>query len=134
MTTKRYSGSCHCGAVRYEADIDLEAGTSRCNCRFCQKTRNRGVIIKPEAFTLLTDEAALSDYVVHGGAGHQLFCSTCGVRTFSHGHIEELGGAFVSVAVGSLDIDQEAFGQIPYAHLNGRDDDWFNVPAVTSHL
>lgn len=49
-----YSGSCHCGAVRFECDVDL-AATRRCNCSFCLKTRFW------KAFAM-AGEAMLSDY------------------------------------------------------------------------
>jgi hypothetical protein len=132
---KTYQGSCHCGAVRYEADIDLSRGTSRCNCSICRKTRYWGTVIKPEAFRLLTEEAQLGDYQSGSRQGHQLFCKSCGLRSFSRGNVPEIGGAFVSINIACLDgVSDEELAALPIKYLNGRDYDWFHEPKVTSYL
>jgi len=59
---KTFNGSCHCGAVRFECEVDLAQGTSKCNCSICTKARFWKVIVKADAFRLEQGVEALSDY------------------------------------------------------------------------
>jgi hypothetical protein len=116
---KTYRGSCHCKAIRFEADLDLSAGTSRCNCTFCSKSQFWGVLITPDAFRLLSGEEQLADYAPKGG--HARFCKVCGVGAFFEG-TRPGHGPYVIVRVTALD-DVELAG-LKVSYMDGRSDTW----------
>lgn len=135
---RTYHGSCHCKAVTFEADIDLEQGTGKCNCTYCWKQRLWGAgHMQPGDFRLLSGEDMLADYSKSGdwGEGHHRFCSKCGTPTHGHGSIEAMGGPYVSVSVAALDdLPVEDLIAAPVNLADGLHDNWWNKPAETRHL
>ena len=98
-----YSGSCHCGAVRFTVDADLPSGAMSCNCSHC---RRKGFLLafvpidqfrltsgsdKLESykfnkqFTLESGSDALTEYRFHKKNIRHLFCATCGCQGFGEG-------------------------------------------------
>ncbi|MDB5518426.1 MAG: glutathione-dependent formaldehyde-activating [Tardiphaga sp.] len=108
MALKTYSGSCHCGAVRFEADIDLSQGTNRCNCSICAKARSWFALVSPDRFRQIRGAEAQAEYqwTPAGQPGshlHYRFCKTCGVRTAGRGEHGPGGSPFYFIAVAVLD-------------------------------
>ena len=126
---KTYAGSCHCGAFRFDADLDLSAGTFKCNCEMCTKTRMLGVIAKPDAFRLLPGEADLKDY--HPDNIHHVFCKHCGVRSFAWGDNSAIGAKFLCrPRLDGMDIDE----LVNALYYDGGHDNYESPPTETRHL
>jgi hypothetical protein len=135
MAARTYHGSCLCGKVRFEVDLDLGAGTFKCNCTNCTKSRFWGAMVKPEAFRLLSGEDDLATYRGREDGVRHRFCRHCGVKPFAQGDIPELGGAVVAISLGALnDLSPEAWAAAPVRYMDGRHDNWMQAPAFTAHM
>lgn len=78
----KVAGGCHCGAVRYEAEVPEQVTILDCNCSICARTGFRHLIVRHDDFRLLRGETMLASYRFGTGAADHLFCSRCGVKSF----------------------------------------------------
>jgi len=129
MDSKKHTGSCHCGAVRFEAEVDATKG-GRCNCSICTKLGITSAIVKPEAFVLLSGEENLSSYEWGMKISKRFFCKSCGVLCFGKGHLAEVGGDYVSVNLNALDDADPNLAEL--THWDGRHNNWEAGPRPTA--
>lgn len=96
-----HHGGCHCGAVRYRVEIDLDHPVTACNCSICGRTGTLLSFVPPEGFSLEQGEASLTDYQFNKKNIHHLFCKVCGVRSFARGQGPQ--GPMVAINTRCLD-------------------------------
>ncbi len=130
---KTYHGQCHCGAVAFEADLELSQGTARCNCSFCGPARSWVAAGKPEDLRVTRGADRLGRYPATGPGKEHCFCATCGIRLFSRGDVEGLG-PFLTVQVMSLQDAGEDLFAGPVTFQDGLHDNWWNAPEDTRAL
>jgi hypothetical protein len=119
---QKYAGKCHCGAVRFEAELDVSAGGSRCNCSVCAKINQTSSVVKPSAFVLLSGEESLGMYEWGMKISRRFFCKHCGVHCFGRGHLKELGGDYVSVNLNALEGVE--LSNLKLRYWDGRHNNW----------
>lgn len=128
------TGGCHCGAVRYEADIDFSQGTIRCNCSMCRKSRSWLVAVDVADFRLLRGEDALSKYQFNSNRIEHLFCRTCGVKSFARAAGADGKGRMVVVVSCLDDVPEEELAALKVMYVDGRNDNFRAPPVITSYL
>jgi hypothetical protein len=120
-TAISHAGGCHCGAVRFSVVLDASTG-SMCNCSVCTKIASVGAIVKPEAFALESGADSLSTYEWAGRTAQRKFCKHCGVHCFAYGHLDVLGGDYVSINLNCLDDFDRS--RVKLGYWDGRHNNW----------
>ncbi len=84
----KIDGSCHCGAITYEAEVD-PAGVYLCHCEDCQAISGapfRWAVTVPESdFRLLSGKPKtyVKTTAESGVKNHQIFCPDCASPLYS---------------------------------------------------
>ena len=131
---KTYRGSCHCGAVTFEADLDLAQTSYRCNCSICRRNRFWAAVARSDRFRLLTGAGELTESLFNTRKNQHFFCKHCGVRPFGVGNDTPIGKMY-GVNIGCLEgISEETLAFIPITSVDGLHDNWGTAPQFHSHL
>ncbi len=116
MPADPHHGSCQCGAVAFEATVDISEPIT-CNCSRCQRLGSRLAFTSPDNFTLLKGDDDLTEYTFNTHAIRHQFCRICGIESFARGRTRD-GQEMIAINVNCLEgIDPTA---LPTRHVDGR--------------
>ena len=131
---KTYRGACHCGAVQFEADLDLTQPTFRCNCTICRRTRFWAAVARSDGFRLVSGNDQLTQYLFGSKRNEHYFCRHRGVRAFGVGNDTPIG-KMVGVNLGCLEnVSDEELAKVPVTYVDGLHDRWDAPPPAYRQL
>ncbi len=113
-----YSGGCQCGNVRYEVALDLGGPVMACNCSRCGKLGTLLAFAPAKDFKLVSGENEVTEFLFNKHAIHHLFCSTCGIQSYSRGKGPD---GTQMIAINARCLDGVDVGSLQVKTFNGRD-------------
>ena len=75
-------GRCHCGTVRFTAEVPRDFAMHRCNCSICAMKGVVMIDVPLAAVTVTAGKGALTLYRFNTGEAKHYFCSHCGIHCF----------------------------------------------------
>jgi hypothetical protein len=116
MPDQKFTGSCQCGAVRYDVEADL-SNTITCNCSRCQRLGLVLAFTPREKFDLKSGKDNLTEYLFNKKQIRHLFCEICGVQSFAYGAMPD-GSLIAAINVNCLEgVDPRA---LKSQHVDGK--------------
>ena len=120
-------GSCHCGAVRFEAALPQRIEAQACNCSICERTGFLHVIVPESRFRLTAGADHLTTYTFNTHTARHLFCKVCGVKSFYRPRSNPDGWS-----INAHCLDDPATLEIAVTPFDGRD--WETHAGALAHL
>lgn len=109
-----YTGSCHCGKVKYEAE--LEPGPAiECNCSICSRKGYLLWFTPRNKLQIVSGEDHLSTYTFGPHIIKHQFCSNCGCAVFGIGKTPGTDSEMAAINVRCLQgVDLDAVERKPF--------------------
>lgn len=75
-------GSCHCGAIEFEAEVPEPLAGGRCNCSICAMKGVVMVYVPLAALRVTQGQDHMACYRYNTRVAKHYFCPTCGIHLF----------------------------------------------------
>ncbi len=111
----KYSGSCHCGAIKFEIEAPEDLVVDDCNCSICAKSGHLHLILPKANFTLLQGEESITTYTFNTGVAEHMFCKVCGIKPF---YIPRSNPDGYAVNARCLDTQPASLTIVPFDGVN----------------
>ena len=111
-----YTGSCHCGRIRFEVEGTVD-GALACNCSMCARRASLLWFVPRDKLRVLTPEQDAGTYMFNKHVIRHRFCPACGIHTWGEGKMPD-GSPMAAINLRTLeDFDVDS---VPVKHYDGR--------------
>lgn len=131
--TATFTGSCHCGQVKYEATLPEVSHwqLARCNCTVCHKKGYLLLLGQVSNFKLVSpsSESELGDYTFGAGKIHHYFCKNCATGTHGARYADDATGPsnlINACTIDGVDLSKVKVGK----YFDGREEKWKDGPCA----
>ncbi|EHQ9271260.1 GFA family protein [Vibrio parahaemolyticus] len=121
---KMYSGSCHCGLIKFEVLADIDH-LRECNCSICIRRGALNFRVPKENLTVLTPLTNASLYQWGSWSAEDYFCPKCGILPFrkpsklTEAEIAAGKVEFTGWAVNARCLNDLSLSEVPVVKIDG---------------